>query len=222
MRRNYTQTGVKGTGGRIYLEDDWYDHGLPPNASLATGVYVDTSYGFAQFHSVQPDALRIGEGSGCYDRTSIIVGEKGKISVGKYCILNGTTIVCKNEVAIGDHCMLAWGSVLTDSWMDAPLYPVAQRKKLLKAAAEDPQRRHPFFGEASPVVLEENCWVGFGAVILPGVRLGRGCVVACKTIVDFDVPPYAIVSGNPAKIIRWLQPDDTAEEKQKALLEYSR
>lgn len=222
MRENYTQTGTKGSDNRIYLPDDWYDGGLPPNVNLAPGVYMDTSYGFAQFHSVQPDALFIGEGSGCYDRTTIIVAAQGKVHVGKYCILNGTTIVCKEQISIGDHCMLAWGSVLTDSWMDAGVYPVAQRSSLLKAAAEDPERRHPFFGEASPIVLEENCWVGFDAVILPGVRLGKGCVVGCKTVVGFDVPPYAVVSGNPAKIMRWLYPDDTEVEKQRALVEYSR
>jgi acetyltransferase-like isoleucine patch superfamily enzyme len=40
------------------------------------------------------------------------------------------------------------------------------------------------------------------------VRLGRGCVIGCKSVVDFDVPPYAVVTGNPAAIIRYLPQND--------------
>ncbi len=222
MRENYVQAGEKGVDNRIHIDGDWYPHGIPSNVRLANNVYIDTSYGFAAFHSTQPDALFINEASGCYDRASFIVGERGKICVGKYCILNGSTIICKAQITIGDHCMLAWGSVLTDSWLDVSLFPIEERRMLLKKSSADPQRRYPFFGEASPIVLEDNCWVGFDSVILPGVRLGRGCVVGCKTVVDFDVPSYAVVTGTPAKIVRWLQPDDTDEQKQKALTEYSR
>jgi acetyltransferase-like isoleucine patch superfamily enzyme len=104
--------------------------------------------------------------------------------------------------------MLAWGSVLTDSWMDASMYAIEARRTLLKIAGEDPLRHYPFFGKAGPIVLEDNCWVGFDSVILPGVKLGRGCVVGCKTLVDTDVPPYAIVTGSPARIVRYLNPND--------------
>ena len=222
MRENYIQAGSKGTDSRIHIANDWYNHGIPSNVRLAHNVYIDTSYGFAAFHSTQPDALFIDEASGCYDRASFIVGERGKINVGKYCILNGSTIICKNQITIGDHCMMAWGSVLTDSWMDASLFSIEARRSLLKKAATDPLRRYPFFGEASPIVLEDNCWVGFDSVILPGVRLGRGCVVGCKTIVDMDVPPYAVVTGSPARIVKYLAANDTEEEKAITLSQYSK
>jgi acetyltransferase-like isoleucine patch superfamily enzyme len=222
MRENYIQAGSKGSDSRIHIDGDWYGHGIPSNVRLAHNVYIDTSYGFAAFHSTQPDALFIDEASGCYDRASFIVGEAGKISVGKYCILNGSTIICKKRITIGDHCMMAWGSVLTDSWMDASLFPIEARRMLLKKTAEDPMRRYPFFGEASPIILEDNCWVGFDSVILPGVTLGRGCVVGCKTVISEDVPPYAVVTGSPARIVKYLAPNDTEEEKVKALKLYSK
>lgn len=72
------------------------------------------------------------------------------------------------------------------------------------------------------ITLNDNVWVSFDAVILPGVTLGRGCVVGCKTIVAEDVPPYAVVVGNPARIIRFLEPDDTDAVRDRALQEYSR
>jgi acetyltransferase-like isoleucine patch superfamily enzyme len=51
------------------------------------------------------------------------------------------------------------------------------------------------------VVVEDDVWVGCGAVILKGVRLGRGSVVAAGAVVNRDVLPYTIVGGVPAKII---------------------
>ncbi len=222
MRKNYTQIGTIGADKRIHIDDDWYSRGIPSNVAIAKNVYIDTSYGFAGFHSTQEEALFIDEASGCYDRSSLIVSEEGKIKVGKFTILNGTTLICKKQIIIGNHCMLAWGSVLTDSWVDASLLSIEARRILLKRSAEDPLRRYPFFGEALPIVLEDNCWVGFDSVILPGVRLGRGCVVGCKTIVDRDVPPYAVVTGSPTRIVRYLNANDTENVRQQALREYTK
>ncbi len=100
MRENYIQTGIRGSDNRKHIDGDWYSLGIPSNVTLADNVYIDTSYGFAGFHSKQPDALFIDEASGCYDRASFIVGERGKISVGKYCILNGSTIICKDQIPL--------------------------------------------------------------------------------------------------------------------------
>lgn len=54
-----------------------------------------------------------------------------------------------------------------------------------------------------PIVIEDEVWVGTGAMIFSGVRVGKGSVVAAGAIVTQDVPPYAIVGGNPAKLIRY-------------------
>lgn len=217
MRKNYTQAGTISADIRLHIAHDWYPLGLPPNLQVASTVFIDSSYGFAGFQSVRPDAMFIDEGSGCYDRSSVLTSDNGKISIGKFTILNGTTLICKNEIIIGDHCMLAWGSVITDWWLNAEKLSIESRRALLKKALQDPLRPHPFVGEAKPVVLENNCWVGFDAVVLSGVRLGKGCVVGCKTVVDKDVPPYAVVAGSPAQIVRYLQPTDTAEARRQAL-----
>lgn len=220
MRNNYTQTGTLNADGRIHLADDWFPFGLPANIKLADNVFIDTSYGFAGFHSTSPQGFVMGEASGCYDRTSLIVSDEGMVKVGQFTILNGTTLICKKEIQIGDHCMLAWGSVITDSWLPAGKFSIEQRRMLLKQAAHDRLRRFPLANETKPVILEDNCWVGFDAVILPGVRLGKGCVVGCKTVVNVDVPPYAVIAGSPAQLIRYLNPTDTEEARQ-AMLESS-
>lgn len=52
------------------------------------------------------------------------------------------------------------------------------------------------------IIIQNDVWVGSGATIMPGVTLHNGCIVAAKSVVTRDVPPYAIVGGNPAQIIR--------------------
>lgn len=54
-----------------------------------------------------------------------------------------------------------------------------------------------------PIIVQDDVWIGQGAFILSGVKLGQGAVIAAKSVVVKDVPPYAIVGGNPAKIIRY-------------------
>lgn len=53
------------------------------------------------------------------------------------------------------------------------------------------------------IVLEDDVWIGYGATVLSGVRIGQGAVVAAGAVVNRDVPPYAIVGGVPAKVIKY-------------------
>lgn len=54
-----------------------------------------------------------------------------------------------------------------------------------------------------PVVVKDDVWIGHQSTILSGVTLGQGCVVAACSVVTRDVPPYAVVGGNPAKVIKY-------------------
>jgi acetyltransferase-like isoleucine patch superfamily enzyme len=53
-----------------------------------------------------------------------------------------------------------------------------------------------------PVRIGRNCWVGMGAMILPGVQIGDGVVIGAGSVVVRDVEDYAVVVGNPAKTIK--------------------
>ena len=53
-----------------------------------------------------------------------------------------------------------------------------------------------------PVIIEDDCWLGFGCEILSGVHIGKHAIVAARAVVTRDVPPYSIVAGNPAKILK--------------------
>lgn len=57
-------------------------------------------------------------------------------------------------------------------------------------------------GEVRPVTIGRHCFIGGGAMILPGVTIGEGSIVGAGSVVADDVPPHSIVAGNPARVIR--------------------
>lgn len=71
-----------------------------------------------------------------------------------------------------------------------------------------------------PIVLEDDVWIGYGATVLSGVTLGKGCVVGAGALVCKDIPPYAIVAGVPAKVIRYRF--DEAMRGRLAMIDFGR
>ena len=59
----------------------------------------------------------------------------------------------------------------------------------------------------APIVLEDEVWIGAGSIVLPGVRVGRGAVVAAGAVVTRDVAPYTVVGGIPARKIKDIPED---------------
>lgn len=57
--------------------------------------------------------------------------------------------------------------------------------------------------ETKPVYIEDDVWIGGRVIILPGRRIGKGAIVGAGSVVTKDVPDYAIVGGNPAKVLKY-------------------
>jgi acetyltransferase-like isoleucine patch superfamily enzyme len=64
----------------------------------------------------------------------------------------------------------------------------------------------------SPIIIEDDCWLASDCVILAGVRVGTGAIVAAGAVVNRDVPPFAVVAGIPAKVVKWRRPRDAASK----------
>lgn len=74
-----------------------------------------------------------------------------------------------------------------------------------------------FKGKNLKIVIEDDVWIGYGSVVFTGVRVGRGAIVAAGSIVTKDVPPYAIVAGNPAIIKGYRFSEKQIQEHEKVL-----
>lgn len=68
-------------------------------------------------------------------------------------------------------------------------------------------------GVDKPTVIGNDVWIGYGSIILGGINIGNGAVVAAGSVVTKDVPQFAIVGGNPAQIIKFRFPDVQTREK---------
>jgi len=68
----------------------------------------------------------------------------------------------------------------------------------------DPALRAQGWEAAAPITIEDNVWVGSGAIVLPGVTIGADSVVAAGAVVTQDVPSRVVVAGNPARVIKKL------------------
>lgn len=78
-------------------------------------------------------------------------------------------------------------------------------------------KNYSFKGINQKIVIDDDVWIGYGAVVFTGVHINRGAIVAAGSIVTHDVPPYAIVAGNPAKIKGYRFSEDEIKIHEKKL-----
>ncbi len=188
------------------IPGDWCDLGIPDNADVHETAYVATSLCFDGYRSRRDVGLSAAEGAGIYYGCVFDVGPRGRVSLGRCCLVTAAIILCDELVEFGDHCLVSWNVVVMDTYR-APTDP-ADRRSGLRALPGRPDRRVPDgTSPTRPVRVGNNVWIGFDTVILPGVMIGDGAVVGCRSVVAADVPPYAVVGGNPARVIRYLAPE---------------
>ena len=70
------------------------------------------------------------------------------------------------------------------------------------------------------IIVESDVWIGYGAIILSGTHIGQGAVIAAGAVVTKDVPPYAVVGGNPARVLKYRFPPNIIDELMK--IDYSK
>jgi acetyltransferase-like isoleucine patch superfamily enzyme len=187
---------------------DWYAGTIPDNVAIAEDAYVETSFSCALFRSERTVGARLGRGASAYLGTMFDVGPGGEVSLGEFALVHGARIVCDDAVEIGEYAMISWNVVLMDSYRLAR-DPWLRRRQLEAVAAGAVPRRLPDGGaEARPVRVGRNAWIGFDACVLPGVTIGEGAVVGARSVVLDDVPAYCVAVGNPARVIRTLDPDE--------------
>ena len=182
------------------LSWDWYPGEIPDNVDVDESAYVETTFSFHLFRSRREHAVRIGKGASTYLGTMFDTGPEASITIGDYALVHGARIICDAEIEVGDYALISWNVVIMDSYR-APLDRHVRRLALEKFAQSRSSDLTPS-ASARPVRLERNVWIGFDSCILPGVTIGEGAVVGARSVVNDDVPPYTVVAGNPAKVIR--------------------
>jgi acetyltransferase-like isoleucine patch superfamily enzyme len=152
---------------------------------------------------------RIIIGHHCRVNGSLMCKENGLIQLGNFTTLqNNAHILCLTSVKIGHFVGIADGTIITDN-NNHSIDPIERVKHRIRVAPGG--EGYPGMGngwelsESAPTVIEDVVWIGANATILKGVVVGEGAVVAKNAVVTKSVPPYTLVAGNPAKIVREIQ-----------------
>jgi maltose O-acetyltransferase len=131
-------------------------------------------------------------GSSVDENTKIVppmqcdVGFNIKLGKGDLINYNCVFLDCA-EIRIGDHVLIGPGTNIVTA--DHPF---------------DHEKRRDWVTSSRPVIIEDDVWIGAGAIIISGVTIGARSIVGAGSVVTRDVPPDSIVAGNPAKVIRKL------------------
>jgi acetyltransferase-like isoleucine patch superfamily enzyme len=139
-----------------------------------------------------------------YVEDGVVFGPFGKISIGRRCRFYGPSVIDPKggSIEIGD-----------ETWVEPFVVIYGQGGvKIGKGCAIAPSVIIAPFNHAWPsvglketregITIEDNVWLGTGAIILDGVKVGKGSVVGAGAIVTADIPPNSMAMGNPARVIR--------------------
>jgi acetyltransferase-like isoleucine patch superfamily enzyme len=147
--------------------------------------------------------------------------DRSKISIGFKTMFAGEIMLFRHggEVHIGDHCFIGEG---TRIWSAAKItignnVLIAHNVNIHDQSSHplDSRERHEDYKKifdhghqpdmkinAVEIVINDDVWIGFNSTILKGVTLGKGAIVGANTVITEDVPDYAVIVGNPARIIK--------------------
>ncbi len=171
---------------------------------LGNNVHVTPTFRCRYFGSVSKP-IQIG------NNTSL-AGEfylegKGQISVGNYCSFRERTFIgALYSVEIGNHVFGAADVYICDN-NNHPISPKARLEMTLQPPGTSSWKWEHKNVEGAPIRIEDCVWLGRYCMILKGVTIGRGSIVAAGAVVTKSIPPFSIAAGNPARVVKTLEND---------------
>jgi acetyltransferase-like isoleucine patch superfamily enzyme len=181
-----------------HITGAWDPRELPANVHVGADCWLERKHSFARFRSEHEPGLVLGDRVRVYTWTTFNVEPSGRVFVGDGSVLVGAVFMCAERVEIGRNVVVSYGVTIADSDFH-PTDPEARiRDAHANAPAGDRSLRPAIV--ARPVVIEDDAWIGIGAIVLKGVRIGRGARIMPGAVVLRDVPAGATVAGNPARV----------------------
>lgn len=169
------------------------------NIEIDKGVRIYPSTSFAFLYCNKSGSIKIGKDAiiGCRNKAYrmgwwhpvrlSITDQYASIVIGEGSYINGVNICAKKSIIIGKRCHFASGVQIID-YNGHLIYSFDRLER----------------DEAKPVIIGNNVWVGLNSIILKGTEIGDNSIVAAGSVVKGQFPPYSLIAGNPAKIIKIL------------------
>lgn len=144
-------------------------------------------------------------------RDSLIAGvlvvedENSQLTIGNRVFIGGNSLVdCLHQIEIEDDVLISYQVII----MDSDNHSLRASERIGDLQRWRNQKYDWSRVNSAPVVIHTKAWIGARAIITKGVVIGEGGIVASGSVVTKDVPPYTIVGGNPARVIRELGLDE--------------
>jgi acetyltransferase-like isoleucine patch superfamily enzyme len=149
--------------------------------------------------------VTIGSGS-LLAGTFVVETNGGRIRVGNNTFIGGGMFVCADEITIGSDVMFSWGCTVMDTDAHSLLWEHRKHdvRDWKRGVDEGMMGRYKDWThvKSKKIEIKDKAWIGFNVIILKGVTIGEGAVVAAGSVVTKDVPAYTVVAGNPAVIVK--------------------
>ena len=152
-----------------------------------------------KINNLTKDNSKIMFGDNCNISCNATLNERGSINIGAFVFMNFVKMRIDHHLKIGSHCLFGPNVIL---W-DTDNHPLSASKRWIQAEeiAEKFPLSKSYEAGGGDIIIEENVWIGMEAIVLGGVTIGKGAIVAARSVVTKDVLPYTIVAGTPAKKI---------------------
>lgn len=154
---------------------------------------------FISYLTMSRKNVLIGEDSIINCRFSIDKPE-ARISIGARCFIGKSHLVSAHKINIADDVVISWGVTITDHDSHSLNWNVRKNDVInWKSNKKDWTDIN-----LAEINIENKVWIGFNAILLKGITIGEGSIIAAGSIVTKNVPPYTLVAGSPARIIKKL------------------
>lgn len=163
-------------------------------------------YPSSRIDNIQHDkrAIQIGAHSRILGQLTVL-GHGGNIRIGESCFIGEDARIWScASITIGDRVLISHGVNIHDH-ISHSLSARSRHEHISQIFTSG----HPKVLDdvpSAPIIIEDDAWIGFNSTILEGVTIGKGAVVGAATVVTKDVEAYAIVVGNPARVVGRAKP----------------
>lgn len=145
-------------------------------------------------------ATRLKIGSGCLIGGQLLVEKNGLLEIGNYSYVGPEARIWSlQEVRIGSRVFISHGVNIHDS--DSHSLSARERHERFLEKMRCGRHLVQENVKSAPVLIEDDVWIGFNAIVLKGVKLGTGAIVGAGSVITKNVEPFTVVVGNPQKVI---------------------
>lgn len=179
------------------LTGGWEYAALPKNIRIGTDCYLERKDSFKRFRSKHDPGLVLGNRVKVYTWTDFNIEPKGVVEVGDDSVLVGVVFMCAESIRVGRRVIVSYNVTIADSDFH-PHDPGLRKQDAIASAPDSDSSLRPAV-ISRPVVIEDDVWIGIGAIILKGVTIGCGARIGAGAVVTKDVPAGMSMAGNPAR-----------------------